>query len=90
MRFEIELDDGNNLNTLHAARKQYNVENPDNTADDLPAFVQRMADQLVAAAIVKYPPAQLTAANDEIAELKAKLAAAEAKALETAAPASNA
>lgn len=75
MRFEVNVDDGNNLNTLHKARVRYNAENAKADgfvpADDMPTYVQRMMDQAASVAMDPFGPESLSAALTRIAELEA-------------------
>ena len=70
MRFEVNVDDGNNLNTLHKARAAFNEQNPTKTADDLPTFVQRLMDQAVANVTEGIAPTTLGDALSKIADLE--------------------
>lgn len=71
MRFEVEVDDGNGLNTLHRARASWNEAHKDRQAEDLPSLVQMMMDDSVAAAVAPFGPT-LDAAQAIIADLKAE------------------
>lgn len=72
MRFEVNVDDGNNLNTLHKARELHNTANPSAAAPDMPTFVQRLMDQAVACAMQPIAPTSLSEALTRIADLEAK------------------
>lgn len=72
MRFEVNVDDGNNLDTLHKAREAYNAAHPEAAAADMPSFVQHLMDQAVAGSIEPLGPTTLSAAMTRIAELEAE------------------
>jgi hypothetical protein len=65
MRFEVNVDDGNNLDTLHKAREAYNVAHPDAPAADMPSFVQRLMDQAVAGALEPIVPRHAIRGHDQ-------------------------
>lgn len=75
MRFEVNVDDGNNLDTLHKARDSYNAANPNAQAPDMPSFVQVLMDQAAAQALQPLGPTTLSAALAKVAELEAEKAA---------------
>jgi hypothetical protein len=79
VRFEVNVDDGNNLDTLHKARARYNEQNAAASgfvpAADMPTFVQRLMDQAVAGSIEPFGPTTLSAALTKVAELEATNAA---------------
>lgn len=98
MRFEVHVDDGNNLDTLHKARLAYNALNAGTAgfvpAQDMPTYVQRLVDQAVASSLQPLGPTTLTAAMTKIAQLEAEkvtltqeVAALSAAPAETPAPA---
>lgn len=76
MRFEVNVDDGAQLATLHKARAKYNADNAKAEgfvpAEDMPTFVQRMMDQAVAGSISGFGPTTLSAALSKISELEAE------------------
>lgn len=72
MRFEVNVDDGNNLATLHKAREAYNAANPGTPAADMPSFVQVLMDQAVARAMEPFGPSTLSEALAKIAALEAE------------------
>ena len=73
MRFEVNVDDGANLDLLHKAREAFNAAHADLAAPDMPTFVQRLMDQVVAAALLGLGgPTTLSAALSKIADLQAK------------------
>ena len=84
MRFEVNVDDGANLDALHKARKAWNVAHPQAQAPDMPSFVQALMDQAVAGVLQALPePSTLSAALAKITmvtaeneSLKTELAAA--------------
>ena len=84
MRFEVEIDDGDNLITLNAARAQYNADNAQTVGfapvDDMPSFVQRMAENAATAMLQKYPAPLPAAVQAEIDRLKVQLAEVQAAA----------
>ena len=55
MKFEVEVNESDRLDTLHEARKRYNAENASKAGfvpcDDMPTYVQRMMDEAVATAL---------------------------------------
>lgn len=89
MRFEVNVDDGANLDALHKAREAWNAAHPDVQAPDMPSFVQALMDQAVAGALEALPtPSTLSAALAKIAELEAEKATlTQEVAAATAAPA---
>lgn len=74
MRFEVNVDDGSNLDTLHKARDAYNAANAATPgfvpADDMPTFVQRLMDKAAADAMTPFGVATFSAALTRIAELE--------------------
>lgn len=72
MRFEVNVDDGNNLNTLHKAREAYNAANPQAAAEDMPSYVQCLMDRAVAGALEPIGPNTLSDALAQIARLQAQ------------------
>lgn len=72
MRFEVNVDDGNNLDTLHKAREAYNAANPGAKVGDMPSFVQVLMDQAVATALQPFGPTTLSEALAKIAVLEAE------------------
>lgn len=83
MRFEVEIDDGAGLAALHKAREAYNAENAQVPgflpAQDMPSFVQRLADRAVAQVLSTVAPVTLNAALAELEQVKAEKAALEAQ-----------
>lgn len=81
MRFELNVDDGDNLRTLHKAREAYNEANAKTPgfvpALDMPSYVQRLMDQAVAASMAPLGPTTLSAAMTKIADLEAAKATLE-------------
>jgi hypothetical protein len=78
MRFEVNVDDGANLEVLHRARAAYNEANAAAPgfvpAADMPSYVQRLMDQAVAAALEPIGITSLAAAPGRITELEAEKA----------------
>lgn len=71
MRFEVNVDDGANLDALHKAREAWNAAHQDAPAGDMPSFVQCLMDQAVAGALNALPtPSTLSAALAKIAALE--------------------
>jgi len=70
MRFEVEVDDGANLASLHKARLA-----EQDPAPDMPSYIQRLTDRAVAQALAPIAPVTLPEALNKIAELEAELAA---------------
>lgn len=68
MRFEVEVDDGAGLGSLHKARLA--EEDP---AQDMPSYVQRLIDRAVAQALAPIGPMTLPQALTKIAELEAEI-----------------
>lgn len=75
MRFEVNVDDGNNLDTLHKAREAYNAANVATDgfvpAEDMPSFVQRLMDKAASDCVEPFGPTTLSSALGRIAELEA-------------------
>jgi hypothetical protein len=76
MRFEVNVDDGNGLNTLHKARNAFNEAG--GNAPDMPSYVQSLMDQAVAVALAGTgQPTTLSDALSKISQLEAAKAALE-------------
>lgn len=81
MRFEVEVDDGAQLNLLHKARAAYNQANAQQPgfepAADMPTFVQRLTDQAVAGVLAPLETTTLPQALARIDQLQTEKTALE-------------
>lgn len=76
MRFEVNVDDGNGLESLHKARVAFIAGG--GTAPDMPSYVQKLTDMAVAQALAGLgQPTTLSAALSKISELEASKASLE-------------